>query len=111
MLAALMANPAAAHCDSMSGPVVKDAQTALVNEKIDPVLKWVGEDNKAAIRDALEMALAVRMESALHGHVGNCTDTVAPCCLLFEIQPAGTCRIGTPNPMTQSPVGTPLNSV
>ena len=63
MLLALMSTPAAAHCDSMSGPVVKDAQIALADGKIDPVLKWVGEDDEAAIRDAFQMTLAVRGES------------------------------------------------
>ncbi|QIB67706.1 hypothetical protein G3T16_15180 [Kineobactrum salinum] len=63
MLAVLVSTPSAAHCDSMSGPVVKDAQTALAGEKIDSVLKWVGEDDEIAIREAFEMALAVRGES------------------------------------------------
>lgn len=63
ILAALIAGPASAHCDSMSGPVVKDAQSALASKKIDPVLKWVGEADEEAIRDAFEMTLAVRGES------------------------------------------------
>lgn len=63
MLAALVSTSAAAHCDSMSGPVVKDAQIALAKGKIDPVLKWVGKDDEAAIRAAFKMTLAVRGES------------------------------------------------
>lgn len=63
MLVALVSSPAAAHCDSMSGPVVKDAQVALAEGKIDPVLKWVGKDDEAAIRDAFKMTLVVRGES------------------------------------------------
>lgn len=63
MLATLMSSSAAAHCDSMSGPVVKDAQAALASEKIDGVLKWVDEDSETAICNAFEMALAVRGES------------------------------------------------
>lgn len=63
MLAALMSSPAYAHCDSMSGPVVKAAQSALAAGKVDPVLKWVGADDEAAIRDAFKMALTVRGES------------------------------------------------
>lgn len=64
MVAALAASPAAAHCDSMSGPVVKDAQIALANKSIDPVLKWVGVQDEPTIRSAFAMALAVRGESA-----------------------------------------------
>ncbi|MFN7169310.1 MAG: DUF6448 family protein [Pannonibacter sp.] len=63
VLAALVAGPASAHCDSMSGPVVKDAQSALASKKIDPVLKWVGEADEKTIRDAFKMTLAVRGES------------------------------------------------
>lgn len=63
MVTALISNSASAHCDSMSGPVVKDAQAALANKTIDPVLKWVGENDETAIRKAFEMTLAVRGES------------------------------------------------
>lgn len=71
MFAALVSGTAAAHCDSMSGPVVKDAQAALAGEKIDPVLKWIGEDDEAAIRDAFEMTLAVRGESEVAKNVAD----------------------------------------
>jgi hypothetical protein len=40
MLAMLPSNPVMAHCDSMDGPVVKDAQRALAGKTVDPVLKW-----------------------------------------------------------------------
>lgn len=63
LLVAFASSHASAHCDSMSGPVVKDAQTALASKTIDPVLKWVGEDDEAAIKNAFEMTLAVRGES------------------------------------------------
>lgn len=71
LLVALMSSPAAAHCDSMSGPVVKDAQAALAKGKIDPVLKWVGADDEAAIRDAFKMTLAVRSESEAAKNVAD----------------------------------------
>lgn len=71
MLVALVSSPAAAHCDSMDGPVVKDAQAALAEGKIDPVLKWVGEKDEAAIRDAFEMTLAVRGESEAAKNVAD----------------------------------------
>ncbi|WP_290649890.1 DUF6448 family protein [Aquisalimonas sp.] len=55
----------------MSGPVVQDAQAVLADERIDRVLKWVDEDNEAAIRDAFEMALAVRGESDVARNVAD----------------------------------------
>ncbi len=71
ILSIFLASPAAAHCDSMSGPVVKDAQAALAAENIEPVLKWVGEDDEAAIRKAFDMTLAVRGESEVAGTVAD----------------------------------------
>jgi len=71
MLAAIVAGPAAAHCDSMSGPVVKDAQIALARKSVDPVLKWVGKADEAAIREAFNMTIAVRGESATAQRVAD----------------------------------------
>jgi hypothetical protein len=71
MLATIMSSSVAAHCDSMSGPVVKDAQAAIASEKIDRVLKWVGKDDEAAIRDAFKMTLAVREESEVAKKVAD----------------------------------------
>lgn len=71
MLATLVSSAAAAHCDSMSGPVVKDAQAALASEKIDGILKWVNEEDEAVIRDAFEMALAVCGESDVAKNVAD----------------------------------------
>lgn len=62
-LAALLSSPAMAHCDSMDGPVVKDAQRALTEMTVEPVLKWVRPEDAEAIREAFEMTLAVRGES------------------------------------------------
>jgi hypothetical protein len=52
---------AAAHCDSVDGPVVRDARTAL--EKQDPaaVLKWVTAESEQEIREAFAETLAVRI--------------------------------------------------
>jgi len=63
MLAVLGPNLALAHCDSMDGPVVKDAQRALDDRNLEPVLKWVREEDEEPVRKAFEMALAVRAES------------------------------------------------
>jgi hypothetical protein len=62
-LAARLSSLAIAHCDSMDGPVVKEAQRALAEKKVDPVLKWVRADDEPAIREAFDLALAVRGES------------------------------------------------
>jgi hypothetical protein len=63
LLAGLLAGPATAHCDSMDGPVVQDAQRAFAQGSVDPVLKWVGEADEEAIHSAFDMAVAVRGES------------------------------------------------
>ena len=59
---ALLAGPptARAHCDTMDGPVVKDAQAALASRDVTPVLKWVEPGAEATIRQSFEHALAVR---------------------------------------------------
>lgn len=69
--ATLMWGPAAAHCDSMDGPVVKDAQTAIAEGRVEPVLKWVGQADEAVIRDTFEMTLAVRDEGNVARQVAD----------------------------------------
>lgn len=59
-LLALPPSRAAAHCDSMDGPVVKDAQAALAKGDVTLVLRWVGARDEPEIREAFERALAVR---------------------------------------------------
>lgn len=71
LLMILASSPAAAHCDSMNSPVVKDAQVALAKGEIDVVMKWLSEDDKAEIRAALKMALAVRDESEAAKNVAD----------------------------------------
>lgn len=51
---------AAAHCDSMDGPVVRDARTALEKRDSAAVLKWVSPEKEAEIREAFAKTLAVR---------------------------------------------------
>lgn len=63
MLAVLLSCSARAHCDSMDGPVVKDAQSALADRNVNPVLKWVRQEDEEQIRNAFEMTLAVRGQS------------------------------------------------
>jgi hypothetical protein len=52
--------PAAAHCDTLDGPVVKAAQQALASGKIGPVLAWVQPKDEAEIKAAFEQTRAVR---------------------------------------------------
>ena len=56
----LVPRTALAHCDTLDGPVVKDARAALDAKDITPVLKWVSHDNEGEIREAFQHALGVR---------------------------------------------------
>ncbi|MCE5228482.1 DUF6448 family protein [bacterium] len=56
----LMARTAGAHCDTMDGPVVRDAQTALKNGDITPVLKWIRTADEKEIREMFRKTLIVR---------------------------------------------------
>ena len=54
---------AQAHCDSMDGPVVRDAQAALTARDVTATLKWVRKQDEPAVREAFQRTLAVRGES------------------------------------------------
>jgi hypothetical protein len=56
----LFSAAAAAHCDSLDGPVVRDAIAALEQRDAAPVLKWVKPEHETEIRDAFARAIAVR---------------------------------------------------
>jgi hypothetical protein len=60
--AALLAAPAVgrAHCDTLDGPVVKTARTALETGKLAPVLAWVKAQDEAEVKAAYEKARAAR---------------------------------------------------
>jgi hypothetical protein len=53
-------SPARAHCDTLDGPVVQTARTALETGKLNPVLAWVRPQDEAEIAAAFARALAVR---------------------------------------------------
>lgn len=55
--------PAEAHCDTLDGPVVAEARTALAKGDITPVLKWISPDDEKAVRAAFTQTLAVRQQS------------------------------------------------
>ena len=57
---ALVPRSALAHCDTLDGPVVKDARAALEAKDVTPVLKWVRPDKEGAIREAFQHAVGVR---------------------------------------------------
>lgn len=49
-----------AHCDTLDGPVVQTARTALQSGVLTPVLKWVRAEDEQEIQAAFARALAVR---------------------------------------------------
>ena len=49
-----------AHCDTLDGPVIQDAKTALEKGVITQVLKWVKQENEIEIRDVFNKTLKVR---------------------------------------------------
>src|SRR5512145_1691432 len=56
----LIPRAALAHCDTLDGPVVKDARVALDAKDVTPVLKWVSHEKEGEIREAFQHALGVR---------------------------------------------------
>lgn len=51
------------HCDTLSGPVIKDARLAIARKDVTPVLKWVGKEDETEIRRLFDRTLAVRRQS------------------------------------------------
>ncbi|MHB1001180.1 MAG: DUF6448 family protein [Armatimonadota bacterium] len=49
-----------AHCDTLDGPVVKDAAAALDKGDVSVVLKWIKPSNEAEIKQAFAQTLKVR---------------------------------------------------
>lgn len=64
LLGLLAARPAAAHCDTLDGPVVKAARVALEKGDVNPALKWVTKNEEDKIRRAFDKALAMRGRTA-----------------------------------------------
>lgn len=58
------AKGAFAHCDTLDGPVVQAARSALESGDVSPVLIWVQAGHEAEIRDAFKQAQDVRTLSA-----------------------------------------------
>jgi hypothetical protein len=51
---------AAAHCDTLDGPVIQDARKALEAKDVTPVLKWVKQKDEKIIRAAYDKALSAK---------------------------------------------------
>lgn len=51
---------AAAHCDTLDGPVVQDARRALVGKDVTPALKWVRAEDEKNVKAAFKKALAAQ---------------------------------------------------
>lgn len=60
MVAMGLAEAAHAHCDSLDGPVVRDARVALESGDSTIVRKWVAADQEPELLEVFEHALAVR---------------------------------------------------
>jgi hypothetical protein len=58
--ASMLAGTAHAHCDSLDGPVVRDARAALESGDSKVVRRWVAADQEAELLEVFEHALAVR---------------------------------------------------
>ncbi len=58
--ALLTAQRAAAHCDSLDGPVVNEARIALEKGNISPLLKWVAPEHEPALKAAFVQTGKVR---------------------------------------------------
>lgn len=59
----LIPNTSFAHCDSLEGPVVKDAKLALEQGDVTPVLKWVKEGRETEVQQAFSRALIRRAQN------------------------------------------------
>lgn len=55
-------NIAAAHCDTLDGPVVATAKAALEKGDITPVLKWIRKEDEKEIVELFNKTLAVRKQ-------------------------------------------------
>lgn len=51
---------AAAHCDTLDGPVIQDARKALDAKDVTPVLKWVKQKDEKVVRAAYDKALSAK---------------------------------------------------
>lgn len=65
------ADPVLAHCDTMAGPVIADAQKALAAKDVTPVLKWVKLEDEPVIKETFQKTLAARTGSKAAAEVAD----------------------------------------
>jgi len=53
-------NKAFAHCDTLEGPVIKEAKVALESKDVTPLLKWIPKEQEAEVKAAFDEALKER---------------------------------------------------
>ncbi len=53
-------NSAMAHCDSMEGPVIKDAKLAIDSKNVNYILKWVPKNEENEIKESFGKTMKVR---------------------------------------------------
>lgn len=56
-------NYASAHCDTLDGPVIQDAQKAIAAQDITPILKWVKPQDEKSVRAAFKKVLTDRAKN------------------------------------------------
>ena len=54
---------ASAHCDTIDGPVIGDAQTAIKENNINYIAKWVTPEEEAELTDIFNQTMEVRDDS------------------------------------------------
>ena len=54
---------AAAHCDTLDGPVIQDAQKAIAAQDVTPVLKWIKPQEEKAVSAAFKKMLTDRAKN------------------------------------------------
>jgi hypothetical protein len=57
----LSTNVTLAHCDTMDGPVIKDAKIAIERNNINYVLKWIQPQDENELKDAFLLSMKVRI--------------------------------------------------
>ena len=65
LTALIIATPrdAAAHCDTLDGPVIQDARKAIDAKDITPILKWVKPQDEKAVKAAFNKVLTSKSKN------------------------------------------------
>lgn len=65
LTALILATPrnAAAHCDTIDGPVIQDARKAIDAKDITPILKWVKPQDEKAVKAAFNKVLTSKSKN------------------------------------------------